>query len=62
MQYKIISSEITGRVTGTPIPRHRQGMSRPFVRYEKRRQTGTDNIRRYAEKSEWRECRSEQKP
>ena len=27
MQYEIVSSEITGRVTGSQISRHRQGMS-----------------------------------
>jgi len=34
MQYKVVSSEITGRVTGIPIPRHKQGMPAPFVKYE----------------------------
>ena len=51
MQYEIVSSEITG---GVPVPQYpgtdRECPAQP-VRYEQRRQTGSNDIRRQYEQS-----------
>ena len=52
MQYRVISSEITGGVTGSQISRHRQGMSRPVC--EIRNKEGRQEMRMYgATLSNW---------
>jgi hypothetical protein len=53
MQYEIISSENTGGVPVSNHPDTDKECPALSVNTKQRRQTGSDDIRRHAEKSEW---------